>query len=204
MSVLDAGCGLNAFHAAHCLKQGAHSAHAIDINAEAIGHIREVHPGIIARSGSLMEFPYDDGTFDLVICSGVAHHTEKPERSISELFRVLKPGGTAWISLYCFRGSLFEYLVRAWRMLGKVLPYSLLHAIFKNNATINNFVLDHMYVPVLWIYTNDEVQKILRQTGFQPIQDFPSRFDFFQGKRLGKMISGDGLLRIYIARKKLD
>lgn len=37
--------------------------------------------------------PYPDATFDVVYSWGVIHHSERPEAIISEIHRVLKPGG---------------------------------------------------------------------------------------------------------------
>jgi ubiquinone/menaquinone biosynthesis C-methylase UbiE len=37
--------------------------------------------------------PYDDASFDLVICNSVLHHLTDPMQSLDEMARVLKPGG---------------------------------------------------------------------------------------------------------------
>ena len=37
--------------------------------------------------------PFDDSSFDLVYSWGAIHHSEKPDRIISEIHRILKPGG---------------------------------------------------------------------------------------------------------------
>ena len=38
---------------------------------------------------------YDDNTFDLIICNHVLEHVSDDRKAMSELFRVLRPGGTA-------------------------------------------------------------------------------------------------------------
>ena len=43
---------------------------------------------------------FDSNFFDHVNCQGVIHHTPNTEKAISEIYRVLKPGGTASISVY--------------------------------------------------------------------------------------------------------
>ena len=43
---------------------------------------------------------FDTATFDHVNCQGVIHHTPNTEAALAEIARVLKPGGTASISVY--------------------------------------------------------------------------------------------------------
>lgn len=44
-------------------------------------------------------FPFDDCVFDSVICSQVLEHVFKPEQFITEINRVLKPGGKLLITV---------------------------------------------------------------------------------------------------------
>jgi len=43
---------------------------------------------------------FKENSFDHVTCQGVIHHTPDTKKSVSEIARVLKPGGTASISVY--------------------------------------------------------------------------------------------------------
>ena len=43
--------------------------------------------------------PFQDGSYDSVICSEVLEHVPAPEESIKELIRVLKPGGVLALSV---------------------------------------------------------------------------------------------------------
>lgn len=45
------------------------------------------------KKASVLELPFKDNSFDIVLSSGVAHHTNDPERAFSELARTLKPNG---------------------------------------------------------------------------------------------------------------
>jgi SAM-dependent methyltransferase len=61
---------------------------------------------------------FADATFDHVNCSGVVHHTTDPQKAVAEIARVLKPGGTALISVY-----YKNFILRRWaalRYLGKL------------------------------------------------------------------------------------
>lgn len=57
--------------------------------------------------GETLSFP--DASFDAVYSFGVLHHTPDTPHAVSEIHRVLKPGGTAIVMLY-HRASLY-YLV---------------------------------------------------------------------------------------------
>lgn len=51
--------------------------------------------------------PLENSSVDVVYSSGVLHHSPEIERSIAEIYRVLKPGGKAYIMLYATWSVLF-------------------------------------------------------------------------------------------------
>jgi ubiquinone/menaquinone biosynthesis C-methylase UbiE len=48
--------------------------------------------------GSILEMPFPDAHFDIVVSSEVIEHTPNPEQAIKEIYRVLKPGGVMVLS----------------------------------------------------------------------------------------------------------
>lgn len=50
--------------------------------------------------GNLLDMPFPDNSFDVVVSWGVLHHTEDPLRGFSEMVRVCRPGGYVAIFLY--------------------------------------------------------------------------------------------------------
>lgn len=58
------------------------------------------------EDGENLSFP--DASFDAVYSFGVLHHTPDTHRAVSEIHRVLKPGGTAIVMLY-HRASLYYW-----------------------------------------------------------------------------------------------
>lgn len=48
---------------------------------------------------SVYDIPFKDGEFDIVLCMSVLEHLEIPSRAISEMKRVLKPGGRVIVSV---------------------------------------------------------------------------------------------------------
>jgi SAM-dependent methyltransferase len=86
--VLDAGCGEGVLvqeYAARLRIEG------VDANFRS-DRVRE---------GSVTALPYADATFDQVLCLDVLEHLTFPEQPVAlgELFRVLKPGGSALLSV---------------------------------------------------------------------------------------------------------
>lgn len=49
--------------------------------------------------GNNLHLPLADDSFDLVISTGVIHHTPDPEKALSECARVVKPGGFFYLKL---------------------------------------------------------------------------------------------------------
>lgn len=43
--------------------------------------------------GDVMNLPFKDGSFDCVICLETMEHIKDPFRAMSEIYRILKPGG---------------------------------------------------------------------------------------------------------------
>ena len=50
----------------------------------------------------LVAIPVPDARFDHVVCTQVLEHLPEPQRVVAELARVLKPGGTLWLSAPLF------------------------------------------------------------------------------------------------------
>jgi SAM-dependent methyltransferase len=61
------------------------------------------------KQGSVLELPFDDGSFDMVFSHGVLHHVPEILQAEKEIHRVLRPGGELVIMMYA-RWSL-NYLV---------------------------------------------------------------------------------------------
>lgn len=110
-ALLDVGCGTGNY-----LMQLAPSvkrACGMEFNPGMLGRFREKlsdapkekYANIELQQGSLLErIPYDDATFDVVVCTQVLHHLDHGapftgmRHAIGEMARVLKPGGTVYIN----------------------------------------------------------------------------------------------------------
>jgi SAM-dependent methyltransferase len=65
---------------------------ALDISARMVGLTAE--RGVDARVGDVQELPFGDEEFDCAVAAWVLYHLPDLDRGISELARVLEPGGT--------------------------------------------------------------------------------------------------------------
>jgi SAM-dependent methyltransferase len=70
------------------------------------------------RQGSALDLPHDDRSFDYVWSIGCLHHTGDLRQSVSEVHRVLRPGGRAIVMLYN-RHSLRQLAQRFRARLGR-------------------------------------------------------------------------------------
>jgi ubiquinone/menaquinone biosynthesis C-methylase UbiE len=88
--VLDAGCGKGRF--ARILHEGTAAAEiwGLDISPEMLKFMPE---GICRAAGSMTALPFPSEAFDFVYATESLEHAVEIEKAVSELCRVLKPGG---------------------------------------------------------------------------------------------------------------
>ncbi len=53
----------------------------------------DLYSPIVDIKADLLDLPFEDNTFDVVFCNHVLEHIEDDNKAMSELYRVLKPGG---------------------------------------------------------------------------------------------------------------
>ena len=124
--VLEIGCGTGV-HTRLLAESDARVA-AIDLTPTAVELTtrRLTLAGLVAdvREADAEALPFDDASFDYVWSWGVIHHSENTDRVISEVARVLRPGGTFafmvyhrtsltyWVNYVLYRGVLRGGLLR--------------------------------------------------------------------------------------------
>ena len=199
---LDAGCGFG--QSIYLLNKAKFKKiFSIDINPDAKKFITKKYGNITKhKTASVTLMPFKKNNFNFVVCYGVLHHTNDLEKGISEIHRVLKKNGKAIIGLYTFKNSFFHIIVSTLRLISKIIPYGLSSFILKLfcGVHLKNFILDHMYVPILNTYYDKDIIKKLSNK-FKVIKSKPCDYDFFQKTFLKKIITGDGLFRMYFIKK---
>ncbi len=100
--ILDAGCGVGA-HSARLARRGF-NVQAIDFSANVLEQARSnlQAQGLIGQvqlqRESLTELSFPDGSFPTILCWGVIMHVPHVDQAVTELARVLAPGGTLVVS----------------------------------------------------------------------------------------------------------
>lgn len=183
--VLDIGCGPGWLTVNYALN-GA-KVYAIDLTSRAVSLTKEflkLH-GLSANveEGNAENLAFKDNFFDLVVASGVLHHTPDVFGAMKEVFRVLKPGGKAKITLY-YKGilhkkrvfSVVKIVMRLFRIKhpGANLP--------KEARDVDDFIrqYDGANNPIGIGKTYEEWSDMLKQAGFiinsHELHYFPKRF----------------------------
>jgi len=100
LDVLDAACGTGRY-ALKLTEAGARMA-AVDASEEMLAHARrkaaERQLGLGLRHGDLRQLPFQDESFDLVVCALALCHVPELTAAVQEFARVLRPGGRVVIS----------------------------------------------------------------------------------------------------------
>ena len=119
--VLEAGCGAGRF--TEILLESGSLITAIDLSVAVLANYENngENPNLRIARASITDLPFDKEQFDIVFCPGVIQHTPDPSKSISELYKQVKPGG--WLVLDQYRYNLSSILKVTWiaRLISKRL-----------------------------------------------------------------------------------
>jgi len=101
-SVLEIGCGIG-MDGIEFAKNGAVYT-GVDLSDQSI-RLCKKHFELFNQTGNILNLdaeslPFEDNSFDLVYSWGVLHHIPDMQKSINEVYRVLKPGGKITLMIY--------------------------------------------------------------------------------------------------------
>ena len=115
------------------------------------------------------------GAFDVVISSGVLHHTPDPRASFHALARLARPGGAIVLGLYNAFARLPLRLRRAFRRLTGVIPFDpVLRDRKAEPARREAWLRDQYEHPEEHRHTLAEVQGWFRESGVEYLRAYPS------------------------------
>ena len=124
-SVLDACCGTGDLAVAAARRGGRVT--GLDFSGRMLERARRKAPALEWVEGDLLALPFADGSFDAATVGFGVRNVEDLERGLTELWRVLRPGGRLGVleitqprgALRPFYGLWFDRIVP---LLGRVLP----------------------------------------------------------------------------------
>ena len=168
-SALDAGCGTG-FQSALLTELGW-DAHGIDVSAGLLAVARRRLPAASFALASVETLPYPDARFDAVVCCGsTLSFVDDPARALTEMGRVLRPGGR--LLLDCeHRPSLDLAWTLASALSGDTLGYGVT-AREAWQALIAGRSLRMVYPGYgpLWLFTRRELSAMLAAAGLTPVR----------------------------------
>jgi ubiquinone/menaquinone biosynthesis C-methylase UbiE len=146
--VLDVCCGPGMITAA-AIARGA-EAKGIDFSAVAVEIATSNVPGAEIHEGDAQSLPFNDDSFDAVICGFGIIHVPNPHKALSEMCRVLKPGGRVAVS--------------TWEAPNPNNGFGLLFGSIKANADMD---IDLPHGPDIFQFSDPEkMSNALQETGF--------------------------------------
>lgn len=107
--VADLGCGSGAF--TELLRREGYRATGVDISPKLVALGKSKYPGLDLIEGDVEHLPFENGSFDGVLLSGLVHHFPDPRACAAETFRILKAGGR-FMAFDPNRLNPFMYLYR--------------------------------------------------------------------------------------------
>jgi SAM-dependent methyltransferase len=133
--------------------------------------------------------PFADGIFDVVISGGVLHHTADTAGGVRNIYRLLKPGGTAIVRLYRSENPKW-WLTRLLRGISHLVDFinrrpvilaEWLRTHQQTNSASGTALLELFGVPILKAFSNRQAQAMFadfsdvrisnHQPGFRRLAD---------------------------------
>lgn len=94
--VLDAGCG-GGWGSAELAKAGARHVVGVDLDQGAITDAKRQASSVEFMVGDLRKLPFDDGSFEVVVCTQALEHSTDRARTLDELARVTRSDGLLFV-----------------------------------------------------------------------------------------------------------
>ncbi|MBL7929021.1 MAG: class I SAM-dependent methyltransferase [Bacteroidia bacterium] len=152
-TILEAGSGAGRF-TEHLVAAGAfvHSfdlSIAVEVNRENIGEKDNYR----IFQADILNMPFKDDSFDVVMCLGVIQHTPSPEKTIEALFKKVKPGGLLVIDHYTFNWMYLMKPLLIYRFFLKRMKPA------KSEKCVKRLV--DFFFPLHWKFRNSSLMRIL-------------------------------------------
>ena len=102
---VDVGCGPGALTRELVARLGAGSVSAADPSEPFVAAIESRYPGVDVRRATAEQLPFGDDEFDAALAQLVVHFMTDPAAGLTEMARVVRPGGAVAASVWDFGGG---------------------------------------------------------------------------------------------------
>lgn len=120
VKVLDVGAG--SCELAVQLALMGHDVTALDFDERALNESRTIHsPELAVIAGDATRLPLESDSFDLVVSNSSIEHFPDDDRAVSEMARVVRPGGRLLVTTDSFPDAIsrwLEWVPATWRKRG--------------------------------------------------------------------------------------
>ena len=140
-SVLDIGCDGGNLTEIVAGKTGARQVVGIDISQESVAYSRNKLPRVHFAVGHAEELPFRDGTFDMIFCSEVLEHVERPDKLLAEMKRCLKEDGYAIVEVPT-ENLVFKTIWYFWTRFGRGRAWHHAHVVDFRGGLLHRLVKD--------------------------------------------------------------
>ena len=97
LRILEGGCGFGAW--CEWFQRKGYEIVGIEYDREIVSRAKQFKSNVAVEFGDISNLKYPDNTFDAYISLGVLEHFEHgPEKALLEAYRILKPGGLAFVT----------------------------------------------------------------------------------------------------------
>ncbi len=103
-SILDLACGTGELAKLILEQNPQQTITGVDISSAMLAIAKDklkTYPQVELFNASVTALPFEDRSFDLVICANAFHYFENPQLALAEIKQVLKPNGTVVILDWC-------------------------------------------------------------------------------------------------------
>ncbi len=132
---LDIGCGSNAAGTVNLLNLGAAFVNLVDVDESFIEPASELLKKYNFDSdrwepkvANATNLPFKDKSFDFILCQGVLHHVGDERKALSEINRVLVPGGKFFVAVTGSGGLIGDFVMKTMR------------DVYKENIAFKDFI----------------------------------------------------------------
>lgn len=178
--ILEAGCGLARYD--EFLSKRGFDIVGIELSQDTVDTVKKLAPLLNVRQGDILELPFEDNAISRIMSLGVVEHfIEGPKKPLTEMFRILKPGHYAVITV-----PSFNYIrrIKHTRGIYHINPVRIL----KESKTVRRIFRKEPIKTMIpykcktqavsdiffeYMFTKEEFEKELEQVGFTIVENVP-------------------------------